>query len=145
MGEVCLMTAPEALRCGTTRGLPTQELRFEEGEQVSCRVEELGGSYVWEEGIVVGLWYREHCWPDEHPGAPYEIMLDVGLRVFALVDHDRIIRKHIKPRGASKSHSSNSHLGLARFVKQTNDAAGHCYEENHGHGHHGHSHGHGHK
>merc|ERR1740122_653105 len=144
------MTDPEAVQRGSTRGLPTQKLRFKVGDQLFCRMEELGGSYVWENGTVVGLWYREIHWPEEHPGAPYEVLLDVGLRVFALVDHDRIIRKHSEPRGGSNSHCRSSRLGNARFLKQADDVPSHGHGHSHDHGHgpsccHGaHSHGHGH-
>lgn len=92
-GEVCLKVAPDG-RClslpqGAAGGVPP---RFLEGHRVVCRVEAPGGAHDWEEGVVVGLWYREPCWPREHPGAPYEVLLDIGARVFALADDDRIIR-----------------------------------------------------
>ena len=68
-------------------------MRFLVGDAVVCRVQIPGGQYAWEEGIVLNEWYREDCWPDSHPGAPYEVKLLIGLSVFALVDHDRIIRR----------------------------------------------------
>lgn len=157
-GEVCLMTAPETLRDGTARSLPAQELRFKKGERVSCRVGGPGGSYVWAEGTVVGLWYREACWPEECPGAPYEVLLDAELRhkcghdhdhghghshehgrghpeapyqemlhaelrVFALVDHERIIRKRSQPLGGSNSHCSSSHPSLTGETKRLKSLA----------------------
>mmetsp|Transcript_157328 Transcript_157328/g.286451 ORF Transcript_157328/g.286451 Transcript_157328/m.286451 type:complete len:462 (+) Transcript_157328:138-1523(+) len=123
VGEACLKTTPGALRWDTARGLPSQKprLRFKGGEQVLCRMSELGGSYVWEVGAVVGFWYREVGWPDEHPGAPYEVLLDVGFRVFALVDHDRIIRKCSEMQG----------VRITRVHKQADNAS----EHGHGHGH----------
>lgn len=72
--------------------------RFLEGDRVKCRVAVPGGVCNWEEGVVVGLWYREKCWPADHIGAPYEVLLDLGHRVYSLVDHDRVVRQ----LGASK-------------------------------------------
>jgi len=102
-GEICFKTAREKSRCTSKRISLTPKLRFKEGDHVLCRVEaphhhhnhhhHEDCSPVWEEGIIVELWYREACWPDEHPGAPYEVQLALGMRVFALADNDRIIRK----------------------------------------------------
>ena len=36
-------------------------VRFLEGDRVLCRVEAPGGLTTWEEGVVIGLWYREPC------------------------------------------------------------------------------------
>jgi len=82
-GSFCASTPPE--------GAPV--LRFLEGDRVVCRVQAPGGTIIWEEGVVVGLWYRERCWPSKHPGAPYEVLLDIAMKVFVLVDDDRIVRK----------------------------------------------------
>lgn len=93
-GEVCLKVAPDG-RCLSTpsrSAASVEPTRFLEGHRVICRVDAPGGAHVWEEGVVLGLWYREGCWPAEHPGAPYEVLLDIGTRVFALVDSDRIVR-----------------------------------------------------
>mmetsp|Transcript_78566 Transcript_78566/g.163229 ORF Transcript_78566/g.163229 Transcript_78566/m.163229 type:complete len:502 (+) Transcript_78566:115-1620(+) len=90
-GEACYKVFED----GTCASVPPKnapEVRFMEGQRVFCRVEAPGGQTAWEEGIIVGMWYREGCWPETHPGAPYEIRLMLGLRVFALVDDDRIVR-----------------------------------------------------
>lgn len=83
------------------RGAPPT--RFLEGERVVCRVESPGGIMDWEEGVVTGLWYREGCWPTGHPGAPYEVKLDIGTKVFALADNDRIIRREDNKPGKQPS------------------------------------------
>lgn len=96
-GEICMKTQPKYSKCaGQVNTSSGQELRFKEGDRVFCRVESPGGKYEWEDGCVVDLWYREDCWPNNHPGAPYEVLLSMGTRVFALVDHDRIIRHYVK-------------------------------------------------
>eukprot|EP00429_Kryptoperidinium_foliaceum_P073860 CAMPEP_0176220700 /NCGR_PEP_ID=MMETSP0121_2-20121125/19349_1 /TAXON_ID=160619 /ORGANISM="Kryptoperidinium foliaceum, Strain CCMP 1326" /LENGTH=389 /DNA_ID=CAMNT_0017559881 /DNA_START=61 /DNA_END=1227 /DNA_ORIENTATION=+ len=90
-GEVCLKAA-DVGQCPTVTPAGAPPTRFLEGQRVLCRVDAPGAEPQWEEGVVVGLWYREPCWPASHPGAPYEVRLDIGVRMFALVDHDRIIR-----------------------------------------------------
>lgn len=94
-GEVCLKVSPTV---GSQRGVnPSVPTRFMEGHRVRCRVEAVGDTCSWEEGVIIGLWYRERCWPSDHPGAPYEVRLDIGVNVFALADHDRIIRTEARP------------------------------------------------
>lgn len=88
------------------RGAPYT--RFLEGERVLCRVEAPGGNMEWEEGVVTGLWYREGCWPRSHSGAPYEVKLDIGTRVFALSDNDRIIRTEAKKPRTPQSPSAKA-------------------------------------
>jgi len=90
-GECCIKTAADGACVSQAGNAPTT--RFMEGDRVVCRVETPGHGFEWEEGVVVGLWYRENCYPKEHCGAPYEILLDIGTRVYALVDHDRIVRR----------------------------------------------------
>lgn len=93
-GAVCLKaTSPGQCPMQTPRG--ASPVRFMEGDRVICRVEVPGGNTEWEEGVVTGLWYREGCWPISHPGAPYEIKLDIGTRLYALVDHERIVRREV--------------------------------------------------
>lgn len=91
-GQCCLKVGPRGSSSGShVQQQEVRPLRFLAGDRVVCRVEAPGG-LEWEEGFVVGLWYRDCCWPQEHPGAPYEVKLDIGTRVFALVDDDSIIR-----------------------------------------------------
>lgn len=90
-GECCLKTNPGGA-CSTQAG-KAPATRFMEGDRVVCRVSTPGHGFEWEEGVIVGLWYRESCYPREHCGAPYEMLLDIGTRVYALVDHDRIVRR----------------------------------------------------
>ena len=59
---------------GSTGDLRGTALRFFEGDRVMCRVDAPGNETAWEEGTVVGLWYREKSWPPEFPGAPYEVL-----------------------------------------------------------------------
>lgn len=91
-GAACLkVTSTGQCPVKPPRGAPSA--RFLEGDRVLCRLETPGGAMEWEEGTVTGLWYREGCWPRSHPGAPYEVKLDIGTKYFALVDNDRIIRR----------------------------------------------------
>jgi len=133
-GETCLKVSDK----GTTVGKPPAKcrvpadqlrLRFLEGDRVVCRVPAPGGATCWEEGVVIGTWYRESCWPDTHPGAPYEVKLDLGSHYFALIDHDRIVRPEAKhaPKGtavtaklAYKKGNSSAPAGNAgaRFQKR---------------------------
>mmetsp|Transcript_79928 Transcript_79928/g.226083 ORF Transcript_79928/g.226083 Transcript_79928/m.226083 type:complete len:442 (-) Transcript_79928:152-1477(-) len=112
-GEACPCVARDGRCCPSSR--PTRLL---EGARALCRVCAPGGVYEWEEGVVAGLWYREPSWPAEHPGAPYEVLLDIGTRVFALVDDDRIVRPEAlgAPR-AAPAPASQSKCGR-RFKKQ---------------------------
>jgi len=100
-------------------------LRFLEGERVLCRVEVPGGKMDWEEGFVRGLWYRDTCWPKRHPGAPYEVQLDIGNRVFALVDHDRIIRRESdKVKDKALKPVAGKATGKGAFAAPSAGAAG---------------------
>merc|ERR1719330_407653 len=94
--------------CPTAPPPSAPATRYLEGERVLCLVEAPGGKTEWEEGTVVGLWYREGCWPKSHPGAPYEVKLDIGLSVFALSDNDRIIRREANKPGAQQSSSAKA-------------------------------------
>lgn len=103
-GGACCLKVSGGGQCLTIPPRDAPSTRFLEGERVLCRVEAPGGIMEWEEGVVIGLWYREACWPNFHWGAPYEVKLDIGTRVFALSDHDRIIRTEAKkPRLQQKS------------------------------------------
>jgi len=107
-GECCL----RAIATGGCPDVPPKNappLRFLEGQRVLCRVECPGGEHAWEEGVVIGLWYREACWQADHAGAPYEVRLDISLSVFALVDHDRIIRA----AGVAGVRASGAAIGTA--------------------------------
>eukprot|EP00927_Polykrikos_kofoidii_P066345 TRINITY_DN61962_c0_g1_i1.p1 TRINITY_DN61962_c0_g1~~TRINITY_DN61962_c0_g1_i1.p1 ORF type:complete len:497 (-),score=82.31 TRINITY_DN61962_c0_g1_i1:169-1659(-) len=118
-GETCLKVSSEG-RC--SRSLPHDApiLRFLEGDRVLCRVEAPGGAVAWEEGVIIGLWYRERCWPKAHQGAPYEVSLDLGSRVFALVDHDRIVRRHRAPAASVEGPATlgdEPKISVSRVVK----------------------------
>lgn len=132
-GEHCISVHDTARTCARKKNT-LQELRFKEGDRVICRVQIPGGERVWEEGSIVDVGYREDCWPDRHPGAPYEVLLDIGTRVFALVDHDRIIQKEktdknndvslfgpIFQNQAGKSQKSNAKAKAARFQRRQKD------------------------
>ncbi|CAK0905370.1 unnamed protein product, partial [Prorocentrum cordatum] len=97
-GETCYKTSPDGFCTASPTGRAAFHPRFMEGDRVDVRVDAPGEGCVWEEGVVIGLWYRESCWPAEHPGAPYQVRLDIGTQVFALVDHDRIISTRGRPR-----------------------------------------------
>ncbi|CAE8744101.1 unnamed protein product, partial [Polarella glacialis] len=102
-GEACLKVSDSGRSLAAPSSaskVPADQLRlrFLEGDRVVCRVETPGGGCEWEEGVVIGTWYRESCWPMEYPGAAYEVRLDLGLLVFALVDDDRIIRREVGKR-----------------------------------------------
>jgi len=120
-GEICFKVSPGG-RCGTSGGRPLPNIRFLEGDRVLCRVEAPGGVCVWEEGVVVGLWYREGCWPQDHPGAPYEVLLDLGSRVFALADDDRIVRR--EGQGRPPTFVSNPETKSSRPASGKAPAAG---------------------
>lgn len=68
-------------------------LRFQVGERVECRV---GPDPVkgWASGIVKQLWYSESSWPKDS-FAPYTVLLDDGITIYAPQDLDTIIRKEI--------------------------------------------------
>lgn len=107
--ESCFKVSPDG-----TNGRPKAKYvptmppppRFIEGDRVCCRVEAPGNTCEWEEGVVIGLWYREKCWPKHYPGAPYEVRLDLGSRVYALVDDDRIIRRFLNFRPGARGVAS---------------------------------------
>mmetsp|Transcript_73549 Transcript_73549/g.137434 ORF Transcript_73549/g.137434 Transcript_73549/m.137434 type:complete len:439 (+) Transcript_73549:93-1409(+) len=119
-GEVCLKVQPDGSSQGAPpQGIPVPTLRFMEGDRVLCRVEAAGGDYNWEEGGVVGCWYRETCWPDSFVGAAYEVTLDIGQKVYAMVDSDRIIRPLAGPKARiGRPGSAASQATGKRFVKQ---------------------------
>jgi len=67
-------------------------LRFRVGDRVSCFCQ--GG---WQQGFVSKLWFREKCWPPEHPSSPYQVLLDedteyAGYYIHAPYDDDFCIR-----------------------------------------------------
>ena len=66
-------------------------LRFAVGTRVECNVRGLDG---WQEGRVVGHWYREASMPPGH-FMPYQIKLDRGVLIFARRDDDKMIRRAI--------------------------------------------------
>jgi len=121
--ECCFKAAPDGFctsvvppECTlTSLAKPT---RFLEGHRVICRVEEPGGGCSWEEGVVTGLWYRERCWPAAHPGAPYEVKLDIGRIVFSLVDNDRIVREESRT-----AHDVNANAAAAAAASTGTPAA----------------------
>lgn len=119
-GEVCMNTQAIDMTCAQVNTMPHKQLRFTVGDVVLCRVQVPGGKCVWEEGFVIGLWYREDCWPDSHPGAPYEVKLLIGLCVFALVDHDRIIRRPKVKQDVPSAQRGNGMKG-ARFQRRQKD------------------------
>jgi len=90
-GASCLKVAPDG-QCFASAPPGAPSLRFFEGERVLCRLCAPGGQMEWEEGCVTGLWYKERIWPSGCFGA-YEVSLDIGLKVFALVDNDRIVKR----------------------------------------------------
>eukprot|EP00440_Ansanella_granifera_P019643 gb/GFBE01021340.1/.p1 GENE.gb/GFBE01021340.1/~~gb/GFBE01021340.1/.p1 ORF type:complete len:449 (+),score=82.96 gb/GFBE01021340.1/:1-1347(+) len=113
--ESCLkIVSPE--RCAVGPGQRGKVLRFLEGDRVVCKVEAPGNSCAWEEGVVVGLWYKDTVWPAEFPGAPYEVKLDIGHLVYALLDDDRMIRREESKAAAAASRASPPAGG--RFQKQ---------------------------
>ncbi|CAE8585971.1 unnamed protein product [Polarella glacialis] len=111
-GEACLKVSDSGRSLAAPSSaskVPADQLRlrFLEGDRVVCRVETPGGGCEWEEGVVIGTWYSESCWPTEYPGAAYEVRLDLGLLVFALVDDDRIIRREVDKRTAPATMKSS--------------------------------------
>lgn len=120
-GEVCLKTFPAGARRAAECKISRPELRFKEGDRVMCRIQIPGGMCEWEEGVIVDIWYREECWPDNHPGAPYEVKLDIGSHVFALVDHDRIIRNTIDKQSKRNLGDSSKRPRAGRFQKRQKD------------------------
>eukprot|EP00929_Paragymnodinium_shiwhaense_P052550 TRINITY_DN26322_c0_g1_i2.p1 TRINITY_DN26322_c0_g1~~TRINITY_DN26322_c0_g1_i2.p1 ORF type:complete len:463 (-),score=135.15 TRINITY_DN26322_c0_g1_i2:610-1998(-) len=91
-GEQCLKTSAVGY-CSAAPPPNAPRTRFLEGHRVLCRVQEPGAAFAWEEGTIIGLWYREKCWPSSHPGACYEVRLDIGGgNVYVLVDDDRLVR-----------------------------------------------------
>ena len=66
-------------------------LRFPVGTRVECSVNCFDG---WQEGRVVGHWYREASMPPGH-FMPYQIKLDRGVLIFARRDEDKMIRRAI--------------------------------------------------
>jgi len=93
-------------------------LRFMEGDRVKCWVQAPGAN-AWEEGVVVLCGYREECWPHEHPGAAYEVKLDIGGNVFVLSDTEKLIMAERGNTSAKKSSGNTSKS--KRFIKQSTD------------------------
>jgi hypothetical protein len=79
----------------------SEELRFDIGQQVLCRV----GPTDWASGTVIQLWYRESSWP-EWVYAPYKIRLDDGRCIFAPQDMDQIIK--LNPNASSEIATNDS-------------------------------------
>mmetsp|Transcript_58702 Transcript_58702/g.137454 ORF Transcript_58702/g.137454 Transcript_58702/m.137454 type:complete len:438 (-) Transcript_58702:229-1542(-) len=119
------MAEDSGVRClkvtarGYTGAAPPASIRFLEGDRVVCRVEAPGGKSAWEEGVVIALWYREKGWPTQFRGAPYQVKLDIGLEVYALADHDALIRKEAKE--SLKEAKGSSAPSGGRFRKQQRD------------------------
>merc|ERR1719510_2098371 len=127
-GDVCLKTSGD----GQCRSISNQQafspptrMRFLEADRVFCKVSSPGGSHAWEEGTVIGLWYRERGWPSDHPGAAYEVELDISERVYVLEDSARIIRSEAEgppktgsPNPASSSSAKGKAKAGPRFQKQ---------------------------
>lgn len=103
----------------------TGALRFAVGDCVACKV----GAKEWKSGRVIALWYREPQWPDERPGAPYQVELGErgsDMLIFAPADSPKVIRadgdqplpmKSIPPSGgdtAAALHALQSELEEAR-------------------------------
>jgi hypothetical protein len=84
-----------------------QELRFDLGTQVLCRV----GPADWLPGRVVQLWYREKDWP-EFVFAPYKIQLSDGRCIFAPQDMDQIIRLDPNPDTNNDSKTNNNTINM---------------------------------
>jgi len=125
-GEYCAKVAPDG-QCPMTRPVGAPATRFMEGDRVVCRVQAPGGETAWEEGVVVGMWYREGCWPDAHPGAAYEIRLDIGLQVFAIADNDRLVRREEasgKKSAAPSAPAAAAAAGRSSAAAQAEVAAG---------------------
>ena len=90
--------APRCVRCHTRYCNKTCQhdhcenvLRFPVGTRVECRVDGFDG---WQEGRVVGHWYREASMPPGH-FMSYQIKLDRGVLIFARRDDDKMIRRAI--------------------------------------------------
>lgn len=97
-GACCLKVKKTGASTGQIVNAP---LRFLEGDRVLCRVEAPGNLTTWEEGVVVGLWYKEKDWPPQFQGAPYEVKLDIGSHVYALVDHSGLIQREAREKRAT--------------------------------------------
>lgn len=123
-GECCFKVAQLPLIDNTPNTVQKPSTRFMEGDRVICRVETPGGSHEWEEGVVVDLWYREHSWPVDRPGAPYVVLLDIGQTVFALLDHDRIVRRE----AASQASALPPHMDSIP-VEQTKGSLGSRFQK----------------
>mmetsp|Transcript_51178 Transcript_51178/g.121642 ORF Transcript_51178/g.121642 Transcript_51178/m.121642 type:complete len:458 (+) Transcript_51178:121-1494(+) len=91
-GQVCLKVMPDGSSGSVPPGMKPPQLRFMEGDRVLCLLGAPGATVNWEEGIIVGTWYRESSWPSEFCGAPYEVALDIGQRVYSLVDSDEVVK-----------------------------------------------------
>ncbi|CAL1165090.1 unnamed protein product [Cladocopium goreaui] len=96
-----LFEGQENWRLHRTGQIVNAPLRFLEGDRVLCRVEAPGNLTTWEEGVVVGLWYKEKDWPPQFQGAPYEVKLDIGSHVYALVDHSGLIQREAREKPAT--------------------------------------------
>jgi len=120
-GEACFKVSADgqcpAATVAHAIGIKLPVTRFLAGDRVRCRIGVPGHETAWEEGVVLGIGYRERCWPTSHPGAPYEVMLDIGSRVYALVDNDRIIRREDDKQRGARSQKGPAKKGV-RFRKQ---------------------------
>jgi len=117
----CCLKASDAGQCPAEPPRAAPPTRFVEGDRVLCQMKVPGGITEWEEGTVVGRWYREQCWPRDHHGAPYEVRLDIGNRLFALVDHDTIIRREADGKPSTGERSSDKAL---KFTPNSRVGAG---------------------
>ena len=71
-------------------------LRFDIGQRVECYIDE-----GWQEGFVVGLYYREFEWP-QNLVVPYQVLLrDHDRLIYAPIDEDHTIRIFQPQHGSS--------------------------------------------
>eukprot|EP00438_Fugacium_kawagutii_P030989 Skav203565 [mRNA] locus=scaffold3576:182541:194610:+ [translate_table: standard] len=97
-------------------------LRFLEGDRVICRVEAPGNQTTWEEGVVVGVWYREawHSRDVNDDPALNSVKLDIGSHVYSLADHPGIVQKEAREtlRAAAAAGYAAAAKPMARFQKR---------------------------
>eukprot|EP00931_Biecheleriopsis_adriatica_P087857 TRINITY_DN6226_c0_g1_i1.p1 TRINITY_DN6226_c0_g1~~TRINITY_DN6226_c0_g1_i1.p1 ORF type:complete len:582 (-),score=93.21 TRINITY_DN6226_c0_g1_i1:53-1798(-) len=111
--DIVCQTIDKTNRIASLAAPAGRKLRFAEGDRVKCLVR-APGQVAWEEGTVIGLWYRENSWPASHPGAPYEVKLDIGQCVFALADSPKIVKGESERTGGCARPTK----GAKRFIKQ---------------------------
>lgn len=72
---------------------PTDELRFQIGQRVSCcvGVNRATGERRWTDGNIIKHWYRQSNFP-LNMYAPYQILLDNGSKIFCRYDADNLVR-----------------------------------------------------